>query len=151
MNSQCQNFNVNLTGAPDSVWTSPNVPRNGQCCGAPNNTNCLSFTITLDPNTVGVWFYMTGAPALGSEYYKVNCGVTHSMRDTICLTGVGPHNITFCKPGNNPNTYIIEAIAKPTFPADDTTRIGCTKQLHTFGMEPGTISWTSIPAGAYES
>ena len=43
------NYNIDLTGAPDSSWVlfeEDALERNGQCCGAGSNENCISFEIT---------------------------------------------------------------------------------------------------------
>jgi|JI9StandDraft_1071089.scaffolds.fasta_scaffold213225_3 hypothetical protein len=40
-------FLVDLTGQPAGVWSSPNISRNEQCCGAPNSDACISFDVIL--------------------------------------------------------------------------------------------------------
>ncbi|MBL4704186.1 MAG: hypothetical protein JKY54_06680, partial [Flavobacteriales bacterium] len=95
-------FIADLTGGPDSVWVSPNVSRDGHCCGVTGANNCINFIITLDPGAAGISFnVISGAMPGGALFYQVNCGPAIAIGDPICLVGVGPHNITFCKPGNN--------------------------------------------------
>ena len=111
---QCPPYVVNLTGQPEGTWMSPSLGRSYKCCGN-NKAECIQFQVTLDPRTAGVQFeFYDGAPAYGSQDWQLNCdGVLHSVRDTICISGVGPHTITFCKPGNNEAIYYIRTIAKP--------------------------------------
>ncbi len=137
-------FTINLTGNPDSVWYSPNVSRNDQCCSASNNDQCIYFNLTLDPNVAGIQIDMQGADPQGSLFYDIGCSGNYPGGTVKCITGVGPHQITFCKPGNNPNVYIITSVAKPTFPADDTVRIGCKKKLNSYGILKGTAVWSAI-------
>src|SRR3990172_5620955 len=77
--SQCgpgtPTFNVNLTGNPSAVWTSPSIVRNDSCCGSPSNYRCIKFVITLDPGAVGVSFnVISGAMPGGALYYQIGCG-----------------------------------------------------------------------------
>lgn len=148
-------FIVNLTGNPDSSWTSPPVQRVGQCCGVTPPDICVSFIVTLDPNSVSIVFNITaGAVPPGALYYQVNCGPQIAVGDTICLNGVGPHEITFCKPGNNTNEYTITAIPAPNAPDSITIRSGCSAEMYAFGYYESSITWTSVfpgPPGAYNS
>lgn len=144
-------FYVNLTGQPEGQWTSPTHSRQGSCCGS--STRCTSFEVLLDSNAamVEVGFDLVNDPSQalpgGSLYYQINCGPEISVGTPICITGVGPHHITFCKPGNNTNTYYVRSIAKPVFPPNDTVRIGCSHPLNVLGMETGSVTWQSISPG----
>lgn len=145
--------NVNLTGQPSGTWISPSHSRAGSCCSGSNN--CTSFDVTLDPNGVMVNLEIaSGAIPTGSMYYQVDCGPQVPVGEPICISGTGPHHITFCKPGNNQNTYRITSISRPIFPDDATVRYGCTKQLVTAGLITSSITWTSIypgTTGQYDS
>ena len=56
---------------------------------------------------------------------------------------VGPdYKIAYGKPGNNENQFFFRQILKPTFPQDDSTRIGCTLPLNIYGLD--SISITAI-------
>lgn len=143
--SQCDSVIINLTGAPDSVWVGGSIPRNGQCCGATGGNQCLKFVVTLDVNSAGISFDLTGAYAYGSLFWKLGCGPQRNMRDTVCVSGVGPHRITFCKPGSNDNGFLIRSIAKPTFPANDSIRVGCDLNLVTVGAT--NVHWNSVFPG----
>lgn len=137
-------YTINLTGNPDSVWYSPNVPRNGQCCSAVHPSQCIYFNLTLDPNVAGIQIDMIGADPSGSLFYDIGCAGSYPGGTIKCISGVGPHQITFCKPGSNKNVYIITSVSKPLFPKDDTTRIGCRMKLNSYGILKGTAVWAAI-------
>jgi len=141
-------FTVDLTGNPGGVWMSPNVVRNDQCCGQ-SGVVCIQFIITLDPQATGIAFdIFSGAVPSGALYYQVNCGPQTALGSPICLSGVGPHVLTFCKPGNNPNVYQITSIPGPTSSTSIIVNDGCIDTLHAYGFNPATVTWNSIFPGA---
>jgi gliding motility-associated-like protein len=141
-------YYVDLTGSPNGTWISPSHSRIGKCCGATGSDNCTSFEIKIDPKAVQVSFDVySGAMPTGALYYQVNCGPLVPIGQKICLTGIGPHRLTFCKPGNNENTYILSTFSKPIFPQDTTVRIGCSKVVPVLGISASSVSWTSIYPG----
>ncbi|WP_039135556.1 hypothetical protein, partial [Flavihumibacter sp. ZG627] len=140
-------FPVLLAGSPDSVWVSPNVVRKGLCCGAtgPPPPRCISFNVLLDEDAVGLRFTIpTGAVPGGALYYHIDCGPELKVGDVICLDGGQFYTLTFCEPGNNPNTYMIESIKGVTGSEGLTTRAdaNCIGQLSFTGVEPGTVVWS---------
>jgi len=138
---------VDLTGQPAGTWLSPPHKRNGSCCGEP--ANCTSFEVLLDSNAAALSFqFYSGAVPSGSLAYEIDCGGSVPVGAPICISGVGPHKITFCKPGSNTNEYLITSIAKPTFPQDDSTRNGCSKKIEVLGLEQSTVTWQSVFPGA---
>jgi gliding motility-associated-like protein len=141
-------FLVDLTGSPAGVWSSPNISRNDQCCGAPGSDQCISFDVILDPNAAGIQIDMVGADPAGSLYYSINCTGSYPGGTIKCISGVGPHRITFCKPGNNKNIYTVTSISRPLFPPDQHVRIGCSKQLVTLGILDNSTHWQSVYPGA---
>lgn len=157
--SQCgpgvPGFNVDLTGNPDSVWTSPSISRNGNCCTSTPPDRCVDFIITLDPGAVGITFdIVSGAIPGGALFYQINCGPPQALGSAICLTGVGPHLLTFCKPGTNANVYQISSIPAAVGGNDIIVNQGCTDTLHATGFTPASVTWTSIspgPVGTYNS
>jgi gliding motility-associated-like protein len=148
-------FTVNLVGCPACTYTSPTVVRQDTCCGATNPDVCIKFTIFLDPNAMGINFGISsGAIPPGAIFYQINCGPPIAIGTPICLSGAGPHVLTFCKPGNNNNTYTISSIPKPVVPDSILVRNGCTSTLAVSGFSVPTITWNSInpgPSGAYNS
>ena len=141
-------FLVDLTGSPAGVWTSPNISRLDQCCGAPGSDQCISFDVLLDSGAVGIQIDMTGADPSGSLYYSIGCLGSYPGGTIKCISGPGPHRITFCKPGNNANIYTITSISQPNFPGDQYVRIGCSEQLSILGVVPASSTWQSVYPGA---
>lgn len=152
VSAQCMptvpSFTINLTGSPAGVWTSPNISRNDQCCGVTNPDQCVFFNLTLDPNSAGIQIDMIGADPAGSLFYSIGCTGSYPGGSIKCISGVGPHLITFCKPGSNKNIYKITSISKPLFPKDDTVRLGCKSKLVTLGIVNNSVTWQSIFPGA---
>nr|WP_271544313.1 PKD-like domain-containing protein [Pelobium sp.] len=133
-------YTVDLTGNPDGQWVSPSIFRDGP-------GNCVKFSITLDPAAVGINFnIIAGAIPSGALTYQVNCGPPIPFGQPVCLSGVGPHILTFCKPGNNTNTYQISSIGGVV--ASSNSSISGGSQLI---CEGGTLNLTasSIPNGVY--
>lgn len=142
-------FVIDMTGNPDSVWTSPSVVRNCEVCGATAPDVCITFILTLDPATQAISFDITsGAIPPGALYYQLSCGDSNQVGDTICIDGVGPHQITFCKPGNNPNSYTISAILAPDVSPPVTVSDGCMDTIYATGFNESTLTWTSVSPGA---
>jgi hypothetical protein len=53
-NSGVPFYQMDLTGNPDSIWISPNVARNDNCCSTTSPDRCIGFLVTLDSNSVGI-------------------------------------------------------------------------------------------------
>src|SRR6187402_717901 len=99
---------VDLSASPQASWISPAGQRNGLCCGAISPDRCVQFIITLAPGANGIKFDIySGAVPPGALFYQINCGPIVKVGAPVCLNGVGPHILTFCKPGNNNTQYII--------------------------------------------
>lgn len=142
-------FVVNLTGNPNGSWISPPVTRVDQCCGVTPPDKCVQFIITLDPNSNGLVFDIySGAVPPGALFYQINCGPPTPVGAPICLSGVGPHYLTFCKPGNNNNEYSITAIGAPMAGPGTTINDGCSATLTASGFNESTVTWTSVFPGA---
>lgn len=139
---------VDLTGSPDSTWISPLINRNDNCCGTSAPDKCVKFIVTLDPGAVGINFNVaSGAVPPGALFYQINCGPPTPVGSPICLDGPGPHIITFCKPGNNSNTYSITSIPGATAGTDIVVNDGCNGTLGIIGLVPTSVTWTSIAPG----
>lgn len=154
-NAGVPTFTVNMTGNPNGSWMSPNVGRNDYCCGVTGNDACVQFIVTLDPMSTGIIFNIaSGAVPPGALFYQINCGPQTQVGEPICLTGVGPHYLSFCKPGGNNNEYSITALAQPTAGPNITVNDGCTAEMYCTGFDDTTITWTSVfpgPIGMYNS
>ncbi|MES2139781.1 MAG: PKD domain-containing protein [Bacteroidota bacterium] len=139
-------FNVDLTGSPNGTWISPNISRNGSCCGSTDK--CIYFIVTLDPGAAGLKLDVASGAAPGVLEYQINCGPVYPCGTPVCLSGVGPHKITFCKTGNNPNTYKITSIPGAVVGADLSVNDGCTGTINASGFNTATATWKSIYPGA---
>lgn len=141
-------YQVNLSGNPAGSWTSPGHSRDGNCCGTTPPDRCTSFEIILDTGAAMVSFSIaSGAIPTGVMFYQISCGPPTPVGQPICVTGPGPHYLTFCKPGNNQNTYLITSIPKPTFPPDQYVRVGCTQSVTVLGFDTGSVTWNSVFPG----
>lgn len=140
---------IDFTGQPEGSWISPLYSREGNCCGTSSPDNCTSFEVVLDNDAAALSFdFYSGAVPPGAMFFQIDCGPQLAVGEIICIAGAGPHRITFCKPGNNQNEYIIKSIAKPTFPQDDTIRSGCSLDIGVLGFDVNTISWSSVFPGS---
>jgi large repetitive protein len=143
------NFNVNLVGQPGGTWTSTAVQRVGHCCSASGSEKCIQFIVMLDSNATAIRFdVISGALPGGALYYQVNCGPPQPVGTILCLTGPGPHIITFCKPGNNLNIYSITSLAEPGIQGTEWVTQACTGTMSVNNLVESSITWTSIPVNA---
>jgi gliding motility-associated-like protein len=145
---------VDLTGQPAGVYLSPSESRAGICCGfnpnPPENNVCVDFLVTLDPGSQGIRFDVaSGAVPGGAMFWSLNCGPQYPVGENICLNSVGPHKVTLCKPGNNPNSYTITSIAAPGVSPPTVVSNSCTSTITATGYDVTLpITWTSISPGA---
>jgi len=145
-------FSCNLAGSPNGTWVSnPPVSRAFNCCGTTAPDKCIEFSITLSPQAVAINFQIaSGAIPPGALFYQINCGPQIAVGSPICLNGPGPYSLTFCKPGNNINTYAITSIAGPSVSPPDSIGQGCNTIMYALGLlENSSLSWNSISPGAY--
>ncbi len=147
--SQCSgspSYTVNLSTNAASSWTSTNITRAGTCCGGGSgNSNCVEFIVTLNPNAEAFVLEITsGATPPGSLSYTVNCGPPTPIGGKFCVSGVGPHYVSFCKSGGNDNVYKITSIPRPMVSANFTTRVGCDSRLVATGFQESTIQWRAL-------
>lgn len=141
-------FTVNFAGNPNGTYLSPSLVRQGNCCGTTSPDRCLRFDIILDSLTAAVNFEIaSGAIPPGALFYQIDCGPQQPVGQYICLSGTGVRTLTFCKPGNNTNTYRVTSIPRPIFPKDDTVRVGCSIPLTILGVVQSSVTWNSIFPG----
>lgn len=140
-------YTVDLTGDPAGTYISPQLIRQGNCCGTSSPDRCLRFDIVLDTGAAAVSFSIaSGAVPPGALFYQIDCGTQTQVGDLSCLIGSGV--LTFCKPGNNVNTYQVTSIPKPRFPNDDSVRVGCSKPLRLLGFRDDSVRINSVFPGA---
>ena len=124
--STVPSFYVDLSASANMTWVSPPVQRVGNCCGTTAPDNCLEFTILLNANAIAISFNIaSGAIPPGALFYQINCGPPIAVGSPICLNGPGPHNLTFCKPGNNTNTFSVTSYSEPIIGPDITLNASC--------------------------
>ncbi|TNF49854.1 MAG: hypothetical protein EP305_01765, partial [Bacteroidetes bacterium] len=147
-------FELDLSANPNLSFTTPEFNRQPGCCGNnANNDDYVSFYVTLHPDVA--MFELVVAPGYadppGAGIYNIvsgdmitggSCGVDIPGGSPVCITGSGPHKITYLKPGNNKIKYIFRQIPKPIYPADQPTRLGCTLPLPIYGLN--NIAITAI-------
>jgi hypothetical protein len=167
-NSGVPFFNINLSSNPDSTYVTPVIDRQNQCCGGSGNENYVSFYVTLHPDVAMIEIGIAPgyADPGGSGFYNIIsggsasipgiCGTDIAGGTTTCITGVGPHKITYHKPGKNKVQYYLKQIPRPIFPENDTTRVGCSKPLNIYGLNNIVInsinsSTGNTTLGAYNS
>jgi gliding motility-associated-like protein len=144
--STTPSFTLNLTGAPNASSVTPSSSRNGTCCGG--SDPCTKIVVLLNPGAMALKLTPTGADPGGALSYEFNCNGTQIPGGTpICLSGQTNVTLTICKPGNNPNSYSVESIPKPSVPDSIFVRNGCTHTLATTGFSIPTIQWTAVNAG----
>ncbi len=130
-------------------WISPDTNRVGNCCGTGAPDNCIEFEVLLHPDADAIVFDVySGAIPPGALFYQVDCGPMTQVGEPLCLSGAGPHHLTFCKPGNNSNEYYISTLGAPAFGPDAVVNDGCVDSLWISGFDETTVTWTSIFPGA---
>jgi gliding motility-associated-like protein len=141
-------FQADLSASPNETWISPLSNRDGNCCGTTAPDKCIEFEITLHPDAIAINFNIaSGAVPPGALFYQIDCGPPVQVGDSICLTGAGPHNLTFCKPGNNANTFSITSYPEPYVGPDITLNTGCLDFIHANYYDESTITWKSVFPG----
>ncbi len=142
-------YYADLSGDPMGTYISPQDSRQGLCCTASNPDRCIEFEVLLHPASVGLAFdIFSGAEPPGALFYQINCGPPIPVGEPICLSGQGPHVITFCKPGANPNQYSITSI--PGIITADSIEV---RETCDYGLEiagtviENTITWNDITGG----
>lgn len=141
-------FQADLSAAPNATWTSPLSNRAGNCCGTTAPDVCVEFEIILHPDALSINFEISsGAVPPGALFYQIDCGPAIPVGEPICLDGAGPHNLTFCKPGNNENTFSITSYPEPNSGPDITLNTGCSDFIFANYYNESTITWKSIFPG----
>ena len=140
------NVTIDLTGNPSGYYDIVGLTRAGLCCGAKAPYDCISATITIDSNAAALQFSITGgATPNGSLYYQVGCDTPKLVGELSCLSGIGPHILTFCKPGGNQNDFRVTSIPKVRINDSLSVNNGCSVLLGTLGLlEDSSLVWNDI-------
>jgi large repetitive protein len=145
-------INVDLSSNPDTTYVLTGQTRNGLCC-LQTGTKCIRFNITVNPLSDLINFQVANPAPPGGAFYQIDCGAPTSLGTPACISG-GTHCIVFCKSGGDSPTYTIVATRTINASPDITVRQGCPGALSVTGLQPASITWTSInpgAAGAYNS
>ncbi|MES2284808.1 MAG: SprB repeat-containing protein, partial [Bacteroidota bacterium] len=148
--SQCPvAFPVDLS-ASSSAFYNQSYPTIGplitNCCPSfsSDGNRCIKFSITLNPGSMGVRFEMNPAP--NSGVYRIGCGSTAiSVGSFVCLSGVGPHVLTFCNPADITSLFKIVSVPRPTAGSNISISQGCSKVINATGFDLTTVIWKSVP------
>jgi gliding motility-associated-like protein len=141
-------FNVDLSANPEMSWTSPLISRDGNCCSTSNPDRCLEFVLTLSADAISVNFIISsGAIPPGALFYQINCGPEIPVGSPICISGPGPHHLTFCKPGNNANTFSIQSFPEPLIGPDLTLCPDAAGFIFAEYYNESSMTWTSVAPG----
>lgn len=138
---------------PGATITTLSIQRAGECCPMTpvEDESCVDIEVTLDTRTLAVNLNVTGAPAIGSLFYSVDCGPKAGIGTPICITntsnGVEVHHISFCKPGGNDYAFVVSSITSPIF-YDLNLQKGCKGTLQSDGVQANGTTWTSTFPGA---
>ena len=144
---------VNLSAKKDTSW-SLKSKREGTACISTNppdaNSRCIRFNVTLNPGADILVFDTDKEPQ--SSFYSINCGPLIKIGESVCVTGLTTVCISFCKPGNEPNTYTITTASVIKASGDLLLRQNCSGTMTVSGAT--TATWRSIfpgSAGTYNN
>ncbi|HLF63580.1 MAG TPA: hypothetical protein VI603_07500, partial [Saprospiraceae bacterium] len=143
-------FFVDLSNNPDSMWVSDPVVRDGICCGetGPPPPRCIHFSLILPPDVIAITFDIeSGAIPPGALYYQIDCDTLHPVGEPICLQGGTTYQLTFCKPGNNINTYSITAYSADILPDTIISQVDCSGNIEVTGITSTSAVWNDITGG----
>ena len=148
-------FPIDLSASPSAIDTLDiDIPPGGfgECCGESNNINCFVMEITLNSLSAGISFQLDGASGNSDIWYE-DCtnggaGSPSSVGDVFCVSGVGPHYFTFCRPGSTDYGVIVQSVPAPGSTGDIAVTEGCIDTLAILGLDNSTITWTSILPGS---
>lgn len=130
--------------AADTSVTTISQSRFGQCCGAAHNSNCVTFFLTLRPGNKTI--SLSGSNITGADQIAVDCGTLYSA-SSICVSATATSvSLTNCKPGNNPEFFVLTILKQGNAGPDVYLRPGCTGNLT--ASNTTSPNWTSIYPGA---
>lgn len=146
-------YTIDLTGHPDTTWTSASVSRSGQCCLASGSDRCIVFYITLDSLSSGIEVDAVGG--LGATNYTISCDptTTRSLGTKACITNpTTSFYVTICKPGGNAQKYTVKSIPKPYLIVNpENVSPNCPAKLEAKGLVPTSVNWTSLSGSQYNN
>jgi len=138
-------FIVDLSSTPDSVWISPDVGRNGQCCGAIGE-DCIQFIIYTNPNSTEAAFGVASPPDPPGQFYTIGCNDSTHMGQPACIQGGDTVCIIYCKGGTDQSEYAITVSNSIEASPDIAVSQGCTATIWATGFD-GYVEWNSVYPG----
>ena len=141
-------YTVNLSAAKDTSWTLLNESRGGTACVGTSgaDSRCIRFNITVNAGTDLINF--ATSKITGASFYSINCGPLIPIGTPACVTGMSSFCISFCKPGNDPDDYIITASSIIKGSGDIILRQNCSGSMSVTGVSAASVNWRSIFPGA---
>lgn len=149
----CNNlqYTYDLSAATgDTSVTTISQSRFGQCCGAATNTNCVTFFLKVRPGNQTI--SLSGSNVTGADQVAVDCGTLYTASNICMSATTSTVSLTNCKPGNNPEFFVVTIRKQGNAGSDIYLRSGCSATLT--ASNTTTPVWTSIypgAAGAYNS
>ena len=142
-------FVVDLRGQPGGSFTTPDVTRDEQCCGASAFEQCVEFEVYLDPRASGLAFDITSGPMPGGAmFYQINCGTPISVGDSTCANGTGPQVLTICMPGVATNQFTVYSVVAFEETPDLNITEGCSAVLNApLAFDPTSVTYNDITGG----
>lgn len=139
---------VDLSGAADTSVIITDISRSGSVCASPSGERCIVFNIILNAGSDVLNFDVKNPGPPGGAFYRVDCATSSSLNTPVCITGKTSVSISFCKSGNDQPNYIITAARTVKASDDLRLRQGCSGTMSVTGLQPSTVTWTSIFPGA---
>jgi len=141
--TQVNTETVDLRASKDTTVTI-SAKRGGNICA---DNSCIKFVILLNPGSDQVSMTVDQVPA-SALYYVNNCEGPFPLSKPACVTGQSTVSISFCKPGNNTQTYTIAVSSLVKGSADLRLRELCSGTMSVTGLQTSTIRWESIFPGS---
>lgn len=141
-------INVDLSGAADTSITITDISRSGSVCASPSGERCIIFNIKLNSGSDILNFDVKNPGPPGGAFYRIDCATSSSLNTPVCITGKTTVSISFCKSGNDQPNYIITASRTVKASDDIKLRQGCSGTMSVVGLQPASVTWTSIFPGA---
>ncbi len=145
--SLVRTFIIDLSSNPDSVWISPDVTRNGLCCGA-TGEQCIQFIIYTHPASNQVAFGVASPPDPPGQFFSIACADSAHMGQPVCINGGDSVCIVYCKGGNDASEYAVTVTSTIAASPDIYVSDGCTAEIWAKGFQ-GYVEWNSIAPGTY--
>ena len=132
------------TATGDTSITTISQSRFGQCCGAASNTKCVTFFLKVRPGNQTI--SLSGSNVTGADQVAVDCGTLYTSSNICVSATTNTVSLTNCKPGNNPEYFIVSIRKKGNAGSDLYLRPGCSANLS--ASNTTSPVWTSIYPGA---